>query len=173
MWSFKKKIYWILYSIFGKNLPISRRGKIFKTIRVFFAKKILKKMGKNVNIEKGAFFNPNVEIEENSGIGINCELNGKVIIGKNVMMGPECVFYTYNHEFKNIDIPIMQQGFSNEKKIIIEDNCWIGRRCIILPGVKISRGTVIGAGSIVTKSFPENSIIAGNPAKIIGKRGKI
>ena len=85
-------------------------------------------------------------------------------------MGPEVIFYTSNHKFADKDIPIIKQGSTQEKPIVIEDDCWIGRRCIILPGVRISKGTIVGAGAIVTKQFPEYSIIGGNPAKIIGKR---
>ena len=170
MWNIKKKIYWVLYTIFAKNLTYSRRSKFAKKLRCFFAKGILNRVGKNVNIEKGAIFNPNVSIGDNSGIGVNCELNGKIDIGNNVLMGPEVVFYTTNHEFIDKDKTIISQGYRDEKPIIIEDDCWIGRRAIILPGVKISKGTVVGAGAIVTKDFPEYSIIAGNPAKEIGRR---
>ncbi len=170
MWNLSKKIYWIMYCLFAKNLPISRRSKLFKVSRSFFANKILKKTGENINIEKGAIFNPNVEIGNNSGIGIDCQLNGKVIIGNNVLMGPECIFYTKNHKFKDPNINIIDQGYTEEKEIIIEDDCWIGSRVIVLPGVKISKGMVVGAGSILTKTFPEYSVVAGNPAKIIGKR---
>lgn len=171
MWSVSKKIWYGLYSLLAKKLPYSRRSNFAKKLRYFFAKRIIKNMGKNVNIEKGAEYNPNVSIGDNSGIGINCELNGTVNIGNNVLMGPEVVFYTSNHEFKDKDTNIISQGYRLEKQIIIEDDVWIGRRVIILPGVKISKGTVVGAGSIVTKSFPEYSIIGGNPAKIIGRRG--
>lgn len=171
MWSIKAKLWYILYGFFAKKLPISRRSKIFKRARYFFAKHVIKKMGNNVNIERGAVFNPNVEIGDNSGIGINCELNGTIKIGNNVMMGPEVVFYTTNHEFKAITKNIMDQGYTKEKPITIGDDCWIGRRAIILPGVELKKGTIVGAGAIVTKSFPEYSIIGGNPAKIIGKRG--
>ena len=172
MWTFKKKIWFILYSIFGKKLPVSRKTRFAKKIRGYFAKHILEKMGTNVNVEKNAYFSPSVSIGDNSGIGVNCELYGKVVIGNNVLMGPEVVFYTSNHEFKDPTKPIIEQGSTEERTIIVEDDCWIGRRCIILPGVKISKGTVVGAGSIVTKSFPEYSIIGGNPAKIIGERKK-
>lgn len=172
VWTLKKKIWFILYSIFSKNLPVSRKFKFAKIFRVFFAKHILKKIGMNVNIEKGAYFGPNVSIGDNSGIGVNCELYGSISIGENVLMGPEVVFYTSNHEFRDMTKLIIEQGSTKEKPIIVENDCWIGRRCIILPGVKIAKGTVIGAGSIVTKSFPEYSIIAGNPAKKIGEREK-
>lgn len=170
MWSRKDKFYYILYGIFAKNLPYSRRGKIFKKARVFFAKKIMKRVGNNVNIETGALFNPQVEIGDNSGVGVNCELVGKVVIGKNVMMGPEVIFYSINHEFRNKNLTIIEQGYQKEEPVVVEDDVWIGRRAIILPGVTIKKGTVIGAGAIVTKTFPEYSIIAGNPAKIIGER---
>ena len=172
MWKINKKVWYIMYCIFGKNLPYSRRGKIFKKIRYFFAKKIIKEIGNNVNIETGAVFNPKIKIGDNSGIGVRCEIVGTVEIGKNVMMGPEVIFYTQNHQFKDKSKTIIEQGYEKEKKIIIEDDVWIGRRVIILPGVTIKKGTVIGAGAIVTKTFPEYSIIAGNPAKIIGHRGE-
>lgn len=170
MWNYKKKIWYLLYCIFAKKLPISRRGKIFRIIRYFFTKKIIQKIGKNVNVERNAFFNPKVEIGDNSGIGIDCELNGKIKIGDNVLMGPEVVFYTQNHEFKDKNRLIINQDFRKEEQIEIGNDCWIGRRTIILPGVNIGEGCVIGAGSIVTKSFEPYSIIAGNPAKCIGRR---
>lgn len=170
MWSAKRKFWYIMYCVFAKNLPYSRRGKIFKKLRYFFTSKVIKKIGKNVNIETGAIYNPNITIGDNSGIGVRCELVGNVEIGKNVMMGPEVIFYTQNHQYKDKNKTIMEQGYAPEKKIVIEDDVWIGRRVIILPGVTVKKGTVIGAGAIVTKTFPEYSVIAGNPAKAIGTR---
>lgn len=170
MWNIQKKIWYILYSVTAKKLPKSSYSKVSMIFRYFFAKKILNKTGKNVNIEKNACFNPKVSIDDNSGIGISCELYGKVTIGKNVLMGPECVFYTCNHNYCDRNRNIIDQGVSEEKEIIVEDDVWIGRRAIVLPGVKIKKGCVVGAGAVVTKSFPEYSIIGGCPAKIIGKR---
>ena len=145
---------------------------IAKKIRVFFARKILKRAGKNINIEKGAKFNGNCTLGDNSNIGVHCELNGTVEIGNDVMMGPEVVIYTRNHAHKGAK-PMNQQGYEEEKKVIIENDVWIGRRVIILPGVVIPNGCVIGAGAVVTKTFPEYSIIGGNPAKVIGKREEV
>ena len=170
MWNTKSKIYYILYTILAKNLPYSRRLFLAKKIRGYFAKKIMKRTGKNINIETGAIFNPNVELGDNSSIGVKCEIIGKAKIGSNVMMGPEVILYAQNHMFRRKDELIMSQGYETEKGVVIEDDVWIGRRAIILPGVTVKKGTVIGAGAIVTKSFPEYSIIAGNPAKVIGTR---
>lgn len=172
MKSKKEKILTIAYICFGKYLPVSYHMKSAKKIRVFFARKILKKAGKNINIERGAVFNGNCILGNNSNIGVNCELNGAVEIGNDVMMGPEVVIYTRNHSHSGKK-PMNQQGYEEEKKVIIGNDVWIGRRVIILPGVIIPNGCVIGAGAIVTKNFPEYSIIGGNPAKVIGKREEL
>jgi maltose O-acetyltransferase len=109
------------------------------------------------------------EIGNNSGIGINARIIGPVKIGNNVMMSPDIMIIANKHGYKNRKIPMINQGIS-EEKIEIGDDIWIGARSIILPGVKIASGCVIAAGSVVTKSFGPNLVIAGNPAKIIKKR---
>ena len=91
-------------------------------------------------------------------------ING-IKLGKNFLFAPGVKIISANHDFeenlKSIKI----------EPIIIGDNVWIGTNVVILPSVKIGNNCTIGAGSIVTKSFPEdNLIIAGNPAKVIGKR---
>lgn len=166
----KKKLLRVLYIVFAKRLPVSYHCNFAKKIRCFFAKRIIKRCGENVNIEHGAVFSDLIEIGDNSGIGVNCEINGSVKIGKNVMMGPEVVIYTSNHSFKDINIPMNEQGYSLENPVEIEDDVWIGRRVIILDGVKIGKGSIIGAGSIVTKSIEPYSIVGGNPAKVIKSR---
>lgn len=177
MWNTKKKIFYLLYSFFAKWLPESRRLKLANTLRCFFARKILKSAGENINVEKGAFFTPGVSIGDCSGIGVNCELcaratsgGGEIKIGKYVMMGPECVIYTASHAHNRIDIPMQKQGFLEPEDVIIGDDVWIGRRVIIMPGVTIGNGCIIGAGAIVTKSIPEYTVAAGVPAKVIKKR---
>lgn len=111
-----------------------------------------------------------MEIGDNSGVGINALMHGTVIIGNDVMMGPDCVIYTTNHSFDRIDIPMNQQGFSREEAVIIENDVWIGGRVTILPGVHIGNGSIVGAGAVVTKDIPDYAIVGGNPAKIIRYR---
>ena len=85
MWRTKDKIFYILYAISAKWLPESRHLKLAKRLRAFWARRIIHSMGSNVNVERGAFFTPDVCIGNDSGIGTNCELNGPVTIGSNVL----------------------------------------------------------------------------------------
>lgn len=162
----------ILYNCLGRHLPLSdsRINLGSKKIRAICGKLILKECGRNVNIEKGATFATAVTLGDNSGIGVNSLISSEVQIGKNVMMGPECMMFTQNHAFQDLSIPMCQQGFSKRRQIIIEDDVWIGARVTILPGVKIGKGSIIGAGSVVTRDVLDYTIIAGNPAREIGKR---
>lgn len=166
----KEKIYYLLYCIFGRNLPMSYRCNIAKNIRAYFARKILKYAGDNINIETGAEFSGKVSLGNNSGIGIKCELSGDITIGDNVMMGPNVTIYSINHETDRIDIPMNEQGFRVSKEVVINNDVWIGKNVIILPGVSIGEGCIIGAGAVVTRSVPAYSIAAGNPAKVVKSR---
>lgn len=170
MWTIKKKILYLLYNITAKHLPKSGHMKIAKKFRYFWAKRIVSFCGKNVNIEKNASFTPELKIGENSGVGINCEMNGNIAIGDNVMMGPEVVIYTTRHNTDRCDIIMIEQGMKEPLPVKIGNDVWIGRRVIILPGVTIGDGCVIGAGAVVTKDVPSYSVVAGVPAKIVKRR---
>ncbi len=170
MWTLRKKILYILYSLTSAWLPISQRAAFAKKLRVFWAKRIVLECGKNINIERKAVFGPQVKIGDRSGIGINCELYGPVTIGKDVMMGPEVVIYTSGHRHDRTDVPMICQGSTEPEPVSIGDDCWIGRRVMIMPGVTIGKGCVIGAGAVVTKDVPDYSIAGGVPAKVIKNR---
>lgn len=89
-------------------------------------------------------------------------LGAKLIIGSGTIIAPNCGFITANHDLN--DFSKSAPG----KDITIGRKCWIGMNCMILPGITLGDNTIVGAGSVVTKSFPEgNCIIAGNPAKKI------
>lgn len=179
MWTLKKKLYYALYVVFAKNLPLSRRLRMAQKLRAFFARKILKSAGVGINIEKGAFFNGGVTIGNYSGIGVNCEMNarssagnGEIIIGDHVMMAPECVVYTSFHRHDSTEVSMDMQGEAMGKNVVIGNDVWIGRRVIIMPGVTIGDGCIIGAGAVVTKSIPDYSVAVGVPAKVVKNRKK-
>ena len=162
----------IIYNSLAKYLPISYNlfGRVGKSLRALCGKLILEDCGTNVNIERGAVFSSHTTLGDNSGIGINASLTGSVKIGKNVMMGSHCTMYIRNHNFERLDVPMCEQGYKPEETIIIEDDVWIGGHTIFLPGVHIGKGSIIGAGAVVTKDVPEFAIVGGNPAKIIRYR---
>ena len=141
-----------------------------RRVRGFFARRFLKKCGKNVNIQKNSRFSHRCKIGDNSGIGRNSKLFGEVIIGNDVMMGADCIIYTQNHAFDRLDVPMKDQGPQAEKTVVIGNDVWIGGRVTILPGVQIGNGSIIGAGAVVTKNVPDFAIVGGNPARIIRMR---
>lgn len=167
--------YLIFYYLILNKLPHSSVpliGLPCERFKEFFMKRIFKKCGYNVNIAKGARFGngKDIEIGNNSGIGMDSKVPNNIIIGEDVMMGPNVTIYGANHVFDRTDIPMRKQGVKKSPPVVIEDDVWIGSHVIIMPGLTIKKGTIIGAGAIVTKNFPEYSIIGGNPAKLIKSR---
>ena len=168
----KRSISRRLYYGIGIHLKSSVQSDFARKIRYNLGRGFVENCGKNVNFEKGAKFNPELSIGDNSGVGTNCELSGKIVIGKNVMMGPNCIMRTYSHKFDRIDIPMCEQGFEEEKIMYIGDDVWIGTNVIILPGVNIGNHSIIGAGAVVTKDVPDYAIVGGVPAKVIRMRNE-
>jgi len=120
---------------------------------------ILRKLGKGFSIGK------NSNLGDYNYVGAA----GGVVIGENVLIGQRVSFHSENHVFERADIPIRHQGTTQEG-IIIEDDCWIGSGAIILDGVTVHKGSVIAAGSVVTKSVPPYSVVGGVPAKLLQTR---
>lgn len=171
----KQTICLILYYSFARYLPNSQYFMgIGKIIRAFFCRRIFKKAGKNINIERNVVFGrgTSIEIGDNSGMGANSVIPSDTIIGDNVMMGPNCYIFLYNHKFDNLTIPMNQQGTNERKRTIIENDVWIGRNVTMTPGRIIKEGSIIGACTVLTKDFPEYSIVGGNPSKLIRSRLK-
>jgi acetyltransferase-like isoleucine patch superfamily enzyme len=105
------------------------------------------------------------------GIADGCQLNagGEIEIGNGVLIGPCVLIWSQNHAYEDRDLPIREQGYK-WSKVTIEDDVWIGAGAIILTGVRLSRGTVVAAGAVVTRSTDCYSIVAGVPARLLGMR---
>lgn len=110
-------------------------------------------------------------IGNNVGIAQNCfiQVRGKVIIGNNVIFGPNVSILSEDHNFDNPDLPVSAQG-ETRKGVIIKDGVWLGTRAVILDGVTVGANSIVAAGSIVTKDVPPFAIVGGVPARLIKKR---
>ena len=107
----------------------------------------------------------NVSINENTII----YAGDGVTVGKNVIFGTNCYINDTNHEFKKTKVPMIKQGWT-AKKIVIEEDVWLGANVTILDGVKLGKGCIIGAGAVVTKDVEPYAIAVGIPAKKIASR---
>lgn len=114
-----------------------------------------------------------ITIKSNVYIGPHAywSCQGGLTIGNNVIFGPYVKIWTANHNFNGEMLPYDKDMIL--KPVVIKDNTWIGLNVTILPGVSIGEGSIVAAGSVVTKSFPDLSIIGGNPAKLLDTRDKI
>ena len=108
----------------------------------------------------------NIEIGENFYSNVNCVIldGAKVTFGDNVFVAPNCGFYTAGHA---LDAEQRIQGLEYAYPITIGNNVWIGAQVCVLPGVTIGDNTIIGAGSVVTKSIPANVLAVGNPCRVV------
>ena len=167
-----KKINLILYYLFASNLPSLwwPGGNYYNRLRILLLKKIIK-IGKHTKIQKKVY----VGSGNNVIIGDNCQINelvrlDNVKIGNNVMIAREVIFLGKTHNNSSLDLPMSDQGFSDDFFSHVENDVWIGLRSIILPGLTIGKGAIIGAGSVVTKNIPPYTIWGGVPAKLIKSR---
>ena len=160
-----RKICRFLYYNFAQYLPVSYSPYVL-------CKNIFEYCGNNVNIEKRASFGggEHIRIGDNSGLGLRCVIPDGTVIGNDVMMGPDCLVYSRNHAFDRIDIPMRLQGYSEEKPLVIDDDVWIGGGVTIMVGRHISKGSIIAARCVLTKDFPEYSIVGGNPSRLLRSR---
>lgn len=108
--------------------------------------------GKNITVGKNVFINACCKFQDQGGI----------FIGDNCLIGHNVTITTLNHSIE----PEKRQGLL-PKSVKIGNNVWIGANVTILPGITIGDNAIIGAGSIVTKNVTANTIVAGNPAKIL------
>jgi acetyltransferase-like isoleucine patch superfamily enzyme len=126
-------------------------------------------LGANSTIEDYTVVNNGmgeVAIGDGVRIGLSNVLIGPLEIGNNIILAQHVVISGLNHGYEDIHTPIRLQPCSTAK-VIIEDDCWIGANAVITAGVRIGKHSIVAAGSVVTKDVPPNSIVAGNPAKLV------
>lgn len=171
--------YWFwkaaIHSMGGK---LGKNVKFYEGIRIVGNSPGAITIGDDVRILKGVTISTSPEGRIQIGNAVHIG-EGSLIysgagiqIGDNVIIGPQNIIVDLDHRFKNIDLPINQQGMSG-RGVSIEEDVWIASHCVITKGVTIGRGSVIGAGSIVNRNVPPYSVAAGVPVKVIKKRGDV
>ena len=147
------------FNSFRPNEIVNRNGLI---------KRLLDKIGNSFIIEPPfrCDYGYNIEIGENFYSNYNLIILdcAKVLIGDNVMIGPNVSIYTAGHP---VHYEIRNQGYEYTVPVSIGNNVWIGGNAVINPGVSIGDNSVIGSGSVITKDIPGNVIAAGNPCKVL------
>lgn len=175
-----KKIIYIRWMISEKILEEFYHWKMFILMQIpgrigsYLRKKFLgfRKYGEKVFIMHHAWF----KVTENITIGDDVRIHpmtyidasGGLEVGSHIGISPGAQIYTQNHGIKKNE-PYYTQPYIL-KKVVIEDDCWIGAGSIITAGVTIKKGTIVGAGAVVTKDTEPYSIVGGVPAKKIGER---
>lgn len=147
-------------------------NKFFKSIKRIIYTFLVKLKAKSY---KEVIANGYTSVNKNTILGNNVNFNGLLIygngnveIGDNFHSGRDIVIFTRFHNYQGSKIPYDEKYIL--KKVIIEDNVWIGGKVIIVGNVKIGEGAIIQAGSVVVNDIPKLSIAGGNPAKVFKKR---
>lgn len=161
---------------FNPNIKIGINLRMSNTSKIKIVDGGSIEIGNNVEIMDGVLI---LTYGGNIKIGDNCSINpytiiyghGNTIIGNDVLIAGQCMIIPNNHKFERKDIPIREQG-NSRLPIEIEEDVWIGHGCTILEGIKIEKGAIIAAGSVVNKNVPKYSIYGGIPAKLLKKRNE-
>jgi len=145
------------------NIQASNRKKRAEIINELFGR-----VGKNPWIESSFYcdYGYNISVGDNFYTNHNLVILdvNKVIIGDNVLIGPNVGIYTAAHPTNPVT---RKNGLEYGKPITIGNNVWVGGNVVILPGVTIGDNTVIGAGSVVTKDIPADVVAIGNPCQVV------
>ena len=173
--------YQTLYYGFARHLPKSTvpvLGLLSRRIRRGICQHLFQKdedhQCRDLNVEQGAYFGSGkcFTVGDHVGIGKDFKsLNRIVTIDDYLMMGEDVLFLGGGHQMNRTDIPMGQQGSLDVTPLHIAGDVWIGARVIVLPGCRrIGHGSVIGAGSVVTRDVPDWAVVGGNPARVLKSR---
>jgi maltose O-acetyltransferase len=158
--------YWLLWEIPG----------IFGNLaRARYLSRRMGAAGANLEVLAGCRFRSleRLVVGDNVHIGYDnfLQAHGGLTLGDNVRTGPGVKIWSVNHEYDDPDVPVAEQGLE-EKPVVIGNNVFIASNAFIMPGVSLPEGCVVSAGAVVgAKSYRPFSILAGNPARVIGYRG--
>ena len=130
------------------------------------------RLARDISIYFSSQEHNDVTIGDHCFIGRNSMISvfAPVSIGVHTMIAPYCSIITANHAFERRDIPMQEQGIAKCAAVTLEDDVWLGTQVVVLPGVRIGRGAIVAAGSVVNRDIPSYEIWGGVPARFIKHR---
>ena len=162
-----------LYYVLGSHLPdlAFPGGGTFNTIRCAALRLVLPRFGERNEIDSRVYIGDGSDVSIGSRCQINrgCRLN-RVSIGDYVMLGPEVFVIGQLHKTDDVVVPMVDQGEYTKEPTSIDDDVWVGARAVIMPGVRVGKGSIVGAGAVVTRDVDPYTIVGGVPAKLIRRR---
>ena len=160
-----------LLHVFRLAAAVARRP------RIWLLRQCFESHGPNFSFDPdGHYTFHNISVGSNVFLGVGATLiagKSKIRIGSNVMFGPHVCLFGGGHNTAVVGkfmVDVTEKRPSDDLGVVIEDDVWLGSRAMILRGVVIRRGSIIGAGSVVTKTVLPYTVVAGCPAGLIGQR---
>ena len=170
-----RRLAMILYYAIAQHLPMQPfpAHRLWTRFRGFLVKIMCVSCGSDVTVKDMCYIGngDGLVVGDRSELSSHGRIGKNVTIGADVIMGPEIVIMISAHAFEDPKRRINQQGALPIRPVKIGNDVWLGTRVIVMPGVTIGDGSVVGAGSVVTKDIPPMSVAAGFPAKVIRARG--
>ena len=161
----------IAFHLTARLLPAYKICRWGNKLKNLFAKKCFSYVGKDVNWGRNVLISLDFRIGNDSGVGDGARIPKGVTIGNDVMIGRDLKIFTKNHQSDRTDIPMRLQGFTEISPLNIGNDVWIGDNVMITAGCsQIGTGSIVAAGSVVTKDVEPYCVVGGNPAKIIRYR---
>jgi maltose O-acetyltransferase len=162
---------YLLYRLIAQHLPddLGPVGRASRWLRRVLIRPLLKESEGLFNVYQGVDLGNGscVVMRDHANLGPGCMISGSgtVTVGRHVMMGAYCMLITENHRY----LPVGYDG-SIVEDILVDDHAWLGHRVILLPGVRIGKHAIVGAGAVVSRDVPDYAIAVGVPARVVKDR---
>jgi maltose O-acetyltransferase len=171
----KRTLYLLAYYGFARYLPDTSfpGGELATKLRGFLCAGFIGSAGTPFYVRSGTFLADGryLHVGNSVSIGPGCRIYGAQL-GDCVIVGPGCVFFKENRGADDLDKPVGAHDTTPINVPVVEDWAWVGERAIVLQGRRIGRGAIVGAGAVVTRDVEPFTVVGGNPARVIGHRGR-